>query len=175
MKRKNIQDSNSLVISSNPVNSNSDSTLELQPLKVSHDHQPVTLPSYDSVVVKALVPEVTSNHQQERHDSNENKLFDPFFEESLIIRPKEMLNQGSDISDVDNERIFGRHYLELRNYILKTNSGDIAIIPDQVTIYIENKKRTHDSVLDGDFSILEAKALKNTLEAYSYDMRTKID
>lgn len=42
----------------------------------------------------------------------------------------------------------------------------------------QEKKKFHDieqEFVDGDISILEAKALKNTLEAYSYDMRTKID
>ena len=42
----------------------------------------------------------------------------------------------------------------------------------------QERKKLYDleqEFVDGDFSILEAKALKNTLEAYSYDMRTKID
>lgn len=154
MKRKNIQDSNSLVISSNPVNSNSDSTLELQPLKVSHDLQPVALPSYDSVVVNALVPEVTSNHQQERHDSNKNKLSDPFFEASLRRKPTEMLNQGSVISNNDIEIIFGPEYFKLYQQKESTKLENIANIPNQVIRKIINENRAYDPVKHGNFPIV---------------------
>lgn len=54
---------------------------------------------------------------------------------------------------------------------LKFNHSNFSLPPETRVMY----KKLEEQLLEGDNDILETKALRNSLEAYSYEMRNNID
>lgn len=59
-----------------------------------------------------------------------------------------------------------------KNFVqLKFSTANFSLPPDQKTMF----RNLEDQLLQGDKDILEMKELRNTLEAYSYEMRNNLD